>query len=147
MLIKKGDMVLNVVWDIKVNETRRYEQHILAGYLPERIKQVGRSYLRLGKEWFFGQGEKDKRTGEWVKDSIRIVRVKDVIPDRETELMLKQLAVAFLWFYHKTSRKSVCLIDSSFDIIAMFGAGMDRIRLMDGLDQAKKALNRSENSI
>jgi len=129
--VRKGEMILNIVWDLKVNETKKYEQHLIAGYLPERVKQLGKRMVRLDKEWFFGQGEKEKKTGRWIQDSIRIIRVRANIPSDEAEKLLLHMGHIFLWFLANATRKTFALINDRFEIIALHGYGLGRTRILD----------------
>ena len=131
MIIRKGDMILHVEWDIKINETRKYEQHIIAGYLPARVRQYGKRLVKLDKEWFFGQAEKHKESGEWIQDSIRIIRIPENIDKEEAEKILLRLGNVFLWFLAKVTKKTFALIGDRFEILALFGQGIGRSRILE----------------
>jgi len=78
-----------------------------------------------------GQGEKEKKTGRWIQDSIRIIRVRANIPSDEAEKLLLHMGHIFLWFLANATRKTFALINDRFEIIALHGSGLGRTRILD----------------
>lgn len=131
--IKKGKMLLEHTWDVKFNETRKYEQHVIAGQLPQRYEPRGKKQILLKKEWFFGQAEKEKDTQEWVKDSVRVVRIRADAPPRETRHTIDALLQAICWFAWKVQHRGFMVVDDEGNMVALFGDGSQRMKMMEKL--------------
>jgi len=135
-VLRKGEMTLKVVWDYKINETKYYEQHFIAGYLPERLRKFGDKYSWLPKEWFIGQAERDKRTGQWIQDSIRIVRVREGSPNARE--IAEKLALIIGWFYFNTTKKGILVVDSDGKELALFGNAKEREKFLKAIECISK---------